>query len=112
MTDLRTAAQQALEALRTGVRSINHLGGTKEAVPLHEAITALKAALAEPEPDDPASHFCHRFAILMESMLLTNDSNLDKYWDEAHALLDEYNSARDKWMEAQGQPYVSGFGKD
>jgi hypothetical protein len=60
---------------------------------------------------DPASHFCHRFAILMESMLLFNDINLDKYW-EAHALLDEYNSARDKWMEAQGQPYVSGFGKD
>lgn len=61
---------------------------------------------------DPAIHFCHRFAILMESMLLTNDVNLDKYWDEAHALLDEYNSARDKWMEAHGQPYVSGFGKD
>lgn len=61
---------------------------------------------------DPASHFCHRFAILMESMLLTEDVNLDKYWDAAHALLDEYNSARDKWMAAQGQPYVSGFGKD
>ena len=61
---------------------------------------------------DPASHFCHRFAILMECMLLSNDINLDRYWDEAHALLDEYNSARDKWMEAQGQPYVSGFGKD
>jgi hypothetical protein len=50
MTDLRTAAQQALEALRTGVRSINHLGGTKEAVPLHEAITALKAALEQSKP--------------------------------------------------------------
>jgi len=61
---------------------------------------------------DPAIHYCHRFAILMESMLLTNDVNLDKYWGEAHTLLDEYNSARDKWMEAQGQPYVSGFGKD
>lgn len=61
---------------------------------------------------DPASHFCHRFAILMECMMLTEDVTLDKYWDEAHALLDEYNSARDKWMEAQGQPYVSGFGKD
>ena len=61
---------------------------------------------------DPASHFCHRFALLMESMLLTEDVSLDKYWGEAHALLDEYNAARDKWMEAQGQPYVSGFGKD
>lgn len=61
---------------------------------------------------DPAIHYCHRFAILMECMLLSNDINLDKYWDEAHALLDGYNAARDKWMEAQGQPYVSGFGKD
>lgn len=61
---------------------------------------------------DPAIHFCHRFAILMESMLLSNDSNLNTYWDAAHALLDEYKAARDKWMEAQGQPYVSGFGKD
>lgn len=61
---------------------------------------------------DPAIHFCHRFAILMECMMLTNDVDLDRYWDEAHALLDGYNAARDKWMEAQGQPYVSGFGKD
>lgn len=61
---------------------------------------------------DPAIHFCHRFAILMECMVLTNDVDLDKYWDEVHALLDEYNTARDKWMEEQGQPYVSGFGKD
>jgi len=30
----------------------------------------------------------------------------------ADALLDEYNAARDKWAEAQGQTYVPGFGKD
>jgi len=104
MTDLRTAAQQALVALE------NPWAVGPEGVA--NAITALRAALAEPEPDDPASHFCHRFAILMESMLLTEDVNLNRYWDVAHALLDEYNAARDKWMEAQGQPYVSGFGKD
>ena len=103
MTNLRTAAQQALEALEGGADSWQLVG---------PAIDALKAALAEPQIDDPAIHFCHRFAILMECMLLSNDINLNKYWDEAHALLDEYNSARDKWMEAQGQPYVSGFGKD
>lgn len=101
MSNLRTAAEQALEVLESG-----------PAAHMKWAITALRAALAEPEPDDPAIHFCHRFAILMECMVLSNDSNLDKYWDEAHALLDGYNSARDKWMEAQGQPYVSGFGKD
>ena len=104
MSNLREAAQQALEALEDPWKA--------GAEGVADAITALKAALAEPQIEDPAIHFCHRFAILMECMVLSNDSNLDKYWDEAHALLDGYNAARDKWMEAQGQPYVSGFGKD
>ena len=57
---------------------------------------------------DPAYDYCHRLAIMLECMAL----NADKNWDAACALLDEYNAARDKWAEAQGQPYVSGFGKD
>lgn len=61
---------------------------------------------------DPALHFCHRFAILMECMLLSNDINLDKYWDEAHALLGEYHKAQEWWQHQMGEPYVSGFGKD
>ena len=78
--------------------------------PQIERFAALVEAevLAQPE-SDPAIHYCHRFAILMECVML---GGVDKYWHEAHALLDEYNSARDKWMEAHGQPYVSGFGKD
>ena len=58
MSDLRTAAQQALEALWHGVKRLNHRGGTVECLPLHEAITALKAALAEPvqEPDTNSVH--------------------------------------------------------
>ncbi len=103
--NLREAAQQALEAM-------DYMLNNGEWYQAQERADALRAALAEPEYDDPAIHFCHRFAILMECMVLSNDSNLDKYWDEAHALLDGYNSARDKWMEAHGQPYVSGFGKD
>lgn len=59
--------------------------------------------------EDPAIHFCHRFAILMECVML---GGVDKYWDEMGTLLDEYHKARDTWAEAQGQPYVSGFGKD
>jgi hypothetical protein len=58
---------------------------------------------------DPALHFCHRFAILMECVML---GGVDKYWDEMGTLLDEYHKARDAWATAQGQPYVSGFGKD
>ena len=119
MTTLREAAQQALDALNGVLDTygepldlLSISGGTYEALQCRDAITHLRTALAEPQIDDPASHFCHRFAILMECMLLSNDINLDKYWDVAHALLDEYNSARDKRMEAQGQPYVSGFGKD
>ena len=59
--------------------------------------------------EDPALHYCHRFAILMECVML---GGVDKYWDEMGTLLDEYHKARDTWAEAQGQPYVSGFGKD
>ena len=58
---------------------------------------------------DPAIHYCHRFAILMECVML---GGVDKYWDEMGTLLDEYHKARDTWAEAHGQPYVSGFGKD
>lgn len=105
MSNLREAAQQALEAYEKSQRWPFGVRPDKE-------FAALRAALAEPQIEDPAIHFCHRFAILMECMMLSNDSNLDRYWDEAHALLDGYNAARDKWMEAQGQPYVSGFGKD
>ncbi len=59
--------------------------------------------------DDPAIYYCHRFAILMECVML---GGVDKYWDEMGTLLDEYHKARDAWAEAHGQPYVSGFGKD
>lgn len=61
------------------------------------------------ELNDPAVHYCHRFAILMECVML---GGADKYWDEMGTLLDEYHKARDAWMTAHGQPYVSGFGKD
>jgi hypothetical protein len=50
MTDLRTAAQQALEALENGKRVRAGEGGTKYQPPLEDsAITALRAALAQPE---------------------------------------------------------------
>jgi hypothetical protein len=77
-----------------------------------ELLARLRAAWeAEhgPRTEDPAIHYCHRFAILMECVML---GGVDKYWDEMGTLLDEYHKARDAWMTAHGQPYVSGFGKD
>ena len=58
---------------------------------------------------DPALVYCHRFAILMECVML---GGVDKYWNEMGGLLDEYNEAQNKWRGALGEPYVSGFGKD
>jgi hypothetical protein len=59
---------------------------------------------------DPALEFCHRFAVLMECMQLSDDAN--QYWYEATQLLADYREADHKWRESMGEPYVSGFGKD
>lgn len=42
---LEAALTVAEEALKVGVREINMLGGAKEAVPLHSALTTLRAAM-------------------------------------------------------------------
>ena len=75
-----------------------------------QAAAELRRLHAENEAlrSDPAYDYSHRLAIMLECMAL----NADKNFDASCALLDEYNAARDKWAEAQGQPYVSGFGKD
>ena len=61
MSDLRTAAQQALEALEgvfesdeKGAQYWTVTGGTYEAVYCKHAITALKAALEQPEQEPVA----------------------------------------------------------
>ena len=43
----RATVEQALEALWRGVKLLNYRGGTVECLPLHDAITALRAALAQ-----------------------------------------------------------------
>lgn len=54
---------------------------------------------------DPGNRYAHRLAIELECALLAPEqANV--------ALLDEYHTAVRDWMEANGQPYVSGFGKD
>lgn len=59
---------------------------------------------------DPALDFCHRFAVLMECMILSDKPH--NCWDEANSLLEQYHLALEEWREANGEPYVSGFGKD
>ena len=59
-------------------------------------------------PQDPALDYAHRLAVMLECMLL----NPTGAWNESAALLDEYHAALVRWGEANGQPYVSGFGKD
>ena len=59
---------------------------------------------------DPAIHFAHRFAVVLECMVHSEYPN--DYWTEATTLLSEYHEAQDKWREMMGEPYVSGFGKD
>jgi hypothetical protein len=58
MTDLRTAAQQALDALNgvldtygEPLDKLSIAGGKFEALVCRDAITALRAALAQPEPE-------------------------------------------------------------
>lgn len=58
---------------------------------------------------DPSLEFCHRFAIVMECMVLSTRN--DPYWTEATELIADYHEARNKWRESMGEPYVSGFGK-
>jgi hypothetical protein len=64
---------------------------------LHEEVALLRG--------DPGNRYAHRLAIELECALLAPEQvNV--------ALLDEYHTAVREWMEANGQPYVSGFGKD
>jgi len=60
MTDLRDAARQALEALENGRRVRACEGGTKYQPPLEEAaITALRAALEQPEQEVKGCDHCN-----------------------------------------------------
>jgi hypothetical protein len=74
------------------------------------AFARIRAERIKELSSDPALAFCHRFAVLMECMVLSNKQ--DPYWTEANNLLSEYSEAQHKWRESMGEPYVSGFGKD
>ena len=75
----------------------NQMDAAAELRRLHEQVALLRG--------DPGNRYAHRLAIELECALLAPEQvNV--------ALLDEYHTAVREWMEANGQPYVSGFGKD
>ena len=76
---------------------------------LEEQLTTAQAQIKVLE-SDPAIHFAHRFAVVLECMIHSEYPN--EFWDEATTLLSEHHEAQDKWREMMGEPYVSGFGKD
>ena len=76
---------------------------------LRQQLAAAQQRIAELE-SDPAVHFAHRFAVVLECIIHSEFPN--EFWSEATLLLSEYHEAQGKWREAMGEPYVSGFGKD
>lgn len=90
-------------ALRLADALTKHLGGNTatqaaaELRRLQEEVMLLRG--------DPGNRYAHRLAIELECALLAPEQ-------ANAALLDEYHTAVREWMEANGQPYVSGFGKD
>lgn len=80
----------------TNVSSTHALEAAAELRRLHEEVMLLRG--------DPGNRYAHRLAIELECALLAPEQ-------ANAALLDEYHTAVREWMEANGQPYVSGFGK-
>ncbi|MFY8044559.1 MAG: hypothetical protein ACOVOD_16700 [Rhodoferax sp.] len=78
MTDLREAAQQALEALEFVGEDTPHWAAVKAAVKRTQAITALRAALEQPERGPPtdweavAADQAMTIALLLEALRLTS----------------------------------------
>ena len=98
MSNLREAAQDALAALNgvldtygEPLDKLSIAGGTFEALVCRDAITALRAALAQPEPaaleDIPACMFCGELiepaaTTVVEPVLFIHPSTLK--WDKGH----------------------------
>ncbi len=98
MTEQPTALRLAdwLDGSSNGPMDVKHKAAA-ELRRLHEEVMLLRG--------DPGNRYAHRLAIELECALLAPEQ-------ANAALLDEYHNAVREWMEANGQPYVSGFGKD
>jgi hypothetical protein len=92
-SDLRKAAEQAIESLQTSVKFANHVGygGWKDAaLRCHESIAALRAALAEPAQSEPVA-----WMVTTE----TQDGSLNTY-----PLAGRYKDAKDACDRGEPMP--------
>ena len=89
---------------------IDHFNAMKDDLAAAQAQLSGIAEQLKQQCSDPALDFCHRFAVLMECMILSDKPH--NCWGEANSLLEQYHLALEDWREANGEPYVSGFGKD
>ena len=106
MTTLREAAQQALEDI-CGAKlcEINSMSSRHEMLRLMDsAITALRAALAEPVAWTDADADAARLALELECLLLdTKDTAaLSRWWDSAHEALELHRRRLDVIKAAEG----------
>jgi len=119
MTTLREAAQQALEALEgvfegdeKGAQYWTVTGGTYEAVYCKHAITALKAALEQPE-QKPVACFMENIQS-GDIKLVWNDDGFDRaIWHEkplyTHPPLREWRGLTDEEIESIWDGYLSDY---
>jgi hypothetical protein len=99
-------AREVYEKLQRQEEELQELRWAKqEKSSLADALYELMKEELQVLRGDPGNRYAHRLAIELECALLAPE--------QANAgLLDEYHTAVREWMEANGQPYVSGFGKD
>ena len=108
MTDLRQAAQQALEALEFIPESGSMLGAQAEAKRI-DAITALRTALeqqAEPlidEMDAVASRYAHKLALDLECVL---SNYIGPWYDTAMQTLSDYRMAMNRIHERESPTFM------
>jgi recombinational DNA repair protein RecR len=108
MTDLRTAAQQALDALEgvfegdeKGAQYWTVTGGTYEAVYCKHAITALKAALEQPEQCGRCGKVTRPGDVHTCTPRRLTDEVIADLWHQNGTYHHHFARAIERWLKAQ-----------
>jgi hypothetical protein len=107
MNDLRTAAQQALEALERNVQHKYPLETTKAIQLGQEAITALKDALAQQEPRNQCGETCER-----AKLCAVCARGLEQQEQKPYCYAYEYDCAFGVHIQFHPRPYDGKAGPD